>query len=225
MKALALDLETTKDHKIACVAIQFSDHPHPVRIYEREGEAFNFIARQLSGGRLSELILWLQVQTGPGGYRMITWGGAGFDLKLMAELSGMYDECRRLAREHVDMMFGVLSARGYPVALKAACIAHRIECKPDGFSGADVPDAWEYPDNRAGIIDYCVSDAAATLRLYRESSQLQGLNWISKSGTPRTLLLPHGWRTVEEALRTPEPDTSWMTEPQPRSKYTGWLAE
>ena len=37
------------------------------------------------------------------------------------------------------------------------------------------------------------------------------------------MTLREGWLTVEEALRLPLPDTSWMDEPWPREKFTGWM--
>ena len=41
------------------------------------------------------------------GYTIVTWNGVGFDFDILAEESGMFVECRRLARDHVDMMFHV----------------------------------------------------------------------------------------------------------------------
>ena len=35
--------------------------------------------------------------------------------------------------------------------------------------------------------------------------------------------LRRGWLTVREALRLPEPDTSWMSNPIPRRQFTQWL--
>ena len=36
--------------------------------------------------------------------------------------------------------------------------------------------------------------------------------------------LPDGWLTAEEALELPPPNTSWMDEPWPRERFTGWMA-
>ena len=35
--------------------------------------------------------------------------------------------------------------------------------------------------------------------------------------------LPNGWLEVEQALRLPEPDTSWMDEPWSRATFTAWM--
>ena len=42
-------------------------------------------------------------------------------------------------------------------------------------------------------------------------------------GTKSSMPLTHGWLTVREALRLPQPDTSWMSNPMARSGFTAWL--
>jgi hypothetical protein len=42
-------------------------------------------------------------------------------------------------------------------------------------------------------------------------------------GKVRTMELPEGWLTVSEALGLPLPDTSWMSDPWPRERFTGWM--
>ena len=37
------------------------------------------------------------------------------------------------------------------------------------------------------------------------------------------MALPDGWLTVDQAEKLPEPDTSWMADPWPRSKFTDWM--
>ena len=44
----------------------------------------------------------------------------GFDFDILAEESGMLDDCRRLARDHVDMMFHVVCQLGFGVSLDSA---------------------------------------------------------------------------------------------------------
>ncbi len=35
--------------------------------------------------------------------------------------------------------------------------------------------------------------------------------------------LARGWLTVTDALRLPEPDTSWMSSPLKRRDFMGWI--
>lgn len=37
--------------------------------------------------------------------------------------------------------------------------------------------------------------------------------------------LPAGWLTVWQAMKVPEPDTSWMTNPLSREEFTAWLSD
>ena len=221
MKTAALDIETTKSSRVACMSVAFSDVTEPVRLYQRVGP--NGIADWLTSERLCEIVDWLMLKTTVGGYKLTTWNGAGFDFKVIAEITGMYEECRQLVMNHVDMMYHLFCVKGHPVSLKAACIGSRTENKMEGMVGVEVPDLWENKENRGRIVEYCAQDTAVTLQLFRRSLQMGGLHWMSKSGKIRTLMLPDGWLTVEQAMALPEPDVSWMSDPWPRSKFTDWM--
>jgi hypothetical protein len=47
--------------------------------------------------------------------------------------------------------------------------------------------------------------------------------WIVRSGKLRTMALPEGWLAVELSQELPLPNTSWMDEPWPRTKFTPWI--
>ena len=49
------------------------------------------------------------------------------------------------------------------------------------------------------------------------------MQWIARSGKLRSMALPKGWLSVEAAESLPEPDISWMSDPWPRTKFTGWM--
>ena len=49
--------------------------------------------------------------------------------------------------------------------------------------------------------------------------------WIAKSGKLRSMMLPDGWLTVNEAAQLPVPNTFWMKEPWSRADFTGWLSD
>jgi hypothetical protein len=74
------------------------------------------------------------------GYTIVTWNGLGFDFDVLAEESGMVDECRRLATHHVDLMFHVLCKLGFGVRLDAAAQGMGLVGKQ--ISGADTPRLW-----------------------------------------------------------------------------------
>jgi hypothetical protein len=156
------------------------------------------------------------------GFTLLTWNGAGFDLDVLCEESGATDECRQLAWDHVDMMFHIHCHQGYPVALDKAAQALNVARKTAGMSGGMAPQHWangRYQD----VIDYVSQDVLVALQIVTRCEELQMFHWITSRGKHSSLHLSRGWLTVREALALPEPDTSWMDRPIPRSNYVSWL--
>jgi len=156
------------------------------------------------------------------GYTILTWNGLGFDFDVLAEESGMFEECKRLALDHVDMMFHVFCQLGYAVALDRAAKGMGLAGKPEGMSGALAPRLWN-EGKRQQVLDYVAQDVRTTLELAQACQKRGRLRWITRRGRRGNMALPQGWVTVREALALPEPDTSWMSNPWPRSKFTAWL--
>lgn len=152
------------------------------------------------------------------GYTIVTWNGAGFDFDVLAEESGMVDECRELALNHVDMFFHIFCLLGYGPGLDRIAKGMGLGGKPEGMDGAKAPVLWQLGQYQK-VLDYLSNDVRMTLNLARQSGEL---TWTSKSDKLITVQIDH-WLTVKEAMQLPEPDTSWMTEPWPRSKFVGWL--
>ena len=156
------------------------------------------------------------------GCTLLTWNGTGFDFDILAEESGMEDECKSLAKNHVDMMLHLFCVKGYPLALRTACIGAGTTIKTAGMDGAKAVRMW-YEGARQEVIDYCGQDVQVTLELAIASEKMRGLHWSSRAGNPQHLSLPRGWQSVEDVLRFPEPDNSWMNSPMSRREFTGWL--
>ncbi|MDY7075538.1 MAG: ribonuclease H-like domain-containing protein [Chloroflexota bacterium] len=156
------------------------------------------------------------------GYTLLTWNGLGFDFDILAEESGMIEACKQLASDHVDMMFHVFCKLGYPVGLDRAAKGMGLAGKPEGMSGALAPRLWA-EGKRQQVLDYVAQDVRTTLALAHTCEKQRHLRWITRRGRTSRMALPSGWLTVRGALALPEPDTSWMSDPWPRSKFTGWL--
>jgi len=158
------------------------------------------------------------------GYTLLTWNGLGFDFDVLAEESGRTNECAELAVYHVDALFHAVCTLGYPVSLQKASEGMNLPGKLDGMSGSDAPRAWSegrYPD----VLRYVAQDVRATFELAVACEKRKELAWITRRGTRRYLPLREGWLTVEEARLLPVPDTSWMSDPPKRERYTGWADE
>jgi hypothetical protein len=94
--------------------------------------------------------------------------------------------------------------------------------KTEGMSGLQAPELWERGEFDQ-VLQYVEQDARCTLELAEAAEQSGRLRWISGRGGSRDMPLPKGWLSVDEALKLPLPDTSWMTNPVKRERLTEWL--
>ena len=156
------------------------------------------------------------------GYTLLTWNGLGFDLDVLAEESGLLEQCPELASNHVDMLFHVFCQLGHGVGLDAAARGMGIAGKPEGMSGAVAPVLWA-EGKREEVLGYVAQDVRITLELATACEFCGTFRWIARNGKLREMALPEGWLSVKLAEKLPLPDTSWMDEPWPRTKFTGWL--
>ena len=156
-------------------------------------------------------------------YTILTWNGLNFDFPILAEESGLVSECKELAAHHVDMMFHFLCAKGHYLGLEAAANGMGLPGKTLGMTGADVPRYWAQGRHQE-VLDYLAQDVRTTLDVAHSCEEGGALLWTSQRGNPQGIDLPSGWLTVPEALKLPNPDTSWMSNPPSRGDFTGWLS-
>ena len=231
-KYVAFDLETAKimpddagDLKayrplgITCAAA-LSDDGDPVIWHGKT--ASGAAGSQMAHSEAQDVVRYLQGAV-ERGWTLVTWNGVGFDFDILAEESGMLAECRELAIDHVDMMFHLFCLQGYPLGLDKAAKGMGLAGKPAGMSGALAPRMWA-DGQRQEVLQYLEGDVRTTLALAKDVEEQGALRWVSQRGKPMELRFPHGWLTVRQAMALPPPDTSWMSNPWPRSKFTGWLA-
>ena len=152
-------------------------------------------------------------------YTILTWNGLGFDFDILMEESGAI-ECKRLALDHIDMMFHFFCSKGYPLGLDAASKGMGLPGKPEGMDGAKAPILWGQKEYTK-VLSYVTQDVKNTLALALLVEDKGELNWTSRSGNAMSWPCQK-WATVKEAKTLPEPDTSWMTDPWTRSKFYGW---
>jgi hypothetical protein len=228
---LALDIETAKitdnasdwrPHRplgIACAATLLAGSGQPL-LWHGGADRTNPNDR-MSREEASNLVHYLEDRTNEG-FTLLTWNGLGFDLDVLAEESHMLAECRALAVAHVDMMFHAFCALGHGIGLDAAAKGMGLAGKLEGMKGADAPVLWA-AGKREEVLDYVAQDVRTTLDLGAACESSGELCWVARSGKVRSLLLSEGWLTVSEAGKLPMPDTSWMSDPWPRERFTGWM--
>ena len=228
---VAFDIETAKvlpesvtdlmDHRplgIACVAAVVSGREEPFVWHGANGDE---PAAQMSPAEVRSMIeqfaAWVDE-----GYTLLSWNGLGFDFNVLAEESGLAEECARIALGHVDMMFHVVCELGYPVGLGKAAEGFGLPGKCAGLAGCDAPVMWAQ-GRYADVLEYNLQDARLALTIALEAERRGELLWVTRRGTIGRMPLSQGWRSVEEALQTPLPDTSWMSDPPTRDDFTAWL--
>jgi hypothetical protein len=224
---LALDIETARvvppdasdwhSHRplgIACAATLLAGCEEPTLWHGGD---------RMSREEAAALVRYLTDQVAQG-FTLLTWNGLGFDLDVLAEESGLRPECRALAASHVDLMFHAFCQLGHGVGLDAAARGIRLAGKTKGMKGADAPVLWA-EGKREEVLRYVAQDVRASLELAVACERCGELRWVARSGKVRCMALGKGWLTVGEALELPLPDTSWMSEPWSREKFTGWLGK
>ena len=232
LKFLAFDIETATDVPgddfnwrpfrplgISCAATLSAEDETPKLWHGGQGASTP--TSKMQKHEAANLVDYL-VAMAKAGFTIVTWNGLAFDFDVLAEESGRLAECRQLALEQVDMMFHIFCVKGFPVALDNAARGTGIAGKPAGMSGIKAPQLWLQGQHQE-VLDYVAQDVRTTLNLARLCDQQRSLRWITRKGSPSACPLPKGWLSVKDALRLPEPDTSWMDKPMSRSNFTAWL--
>jgi hypothetical protein len=231
-KYLAFDIETTKvqpanDYDwrlsrplgISCVATILSGADKP--LFWHGGISRRNPANQMRRQKVQGLVNYLEKQV-ESGYTIVTWNGLGFDFDILAEESGMLEKCRRLAIDHVDMMFHALCRLGHGISLNSAAKGMDVPGKDESLPGGLVPQFWA-EGRREQVLEYVAHDVEITLRL-AEICELRGfLRWVTQSGRGRKLPLPNGWLPVRLAKKLPRTGRSWMWPHWSRTRFTAWL--
>ena len=227
---LALDLETARltdaasDWRrqrplgITCVALLGSDQDLPQLWHgtNSDGTPAPDDARQAwLVGHLQHMV--------DSGYTLLSWNGLGFDWEILAEESGDLASCRKFALDHVDLMFHIFCQKGFAVSLDKAAQGLGLPGKPPGMTGRMAPQLWA-EGHHAEVLKYVAQDVRTAIGIATESERRSAFAWVTSRGSRSSMPLPAGWLSVKAACRLPLPDTSWMDDPWPREKFTGWLA-
>ena len=159
------------------------------------------------------------------GYTLVTFNGAGFDLKVLADECGPRHDYAawfaEMARGHIDMFFDLFCRLGYGPGLNALAKGMGLGGKTEGVDGAMAPDMWQ-SGRYQEVIDYCIQDTRLTLQVAQAVIERGAAEWTSKSGKPQRVEIDH-WLTPAQAVQLLEPDNSWMGDRAwPRSKFVGW---
>lgn len=243
MNLISFDLEiaeevTGSDWKsfrplgITCAAAMFKNKSEVCKFY------YNTSNGRLPKNEASEMVDDMLANVSEG-YTLVTVNGLGFDFDVLAEESGRYEDCAKLAMDHhVDLMLLPLCRHGWPVGLQAFAEGTRIQGKlkqvtlKDGsihedMNGAAAPELWARGEYQA-VLDYLKDDVRSTLEVAQVSLETGFLRWVSRKGRLWEMMLPIKdgepyLPTVRECLGWPVPDTSWMDNPIRREDLVAWM--
>lgn len=180
---------------------------------------------QMSQTECASLVCHLATQHVVHGRKVVSWNGLGFDFDVLLEESHCPAILARLVPDHVDIAFAMLCDKGFMCGLNAAATGMKVGEKMEGVHGKDAPSMWKKGREQQDIVlEYVGQDARITGLVYEAVTELGYLEWIAKSGRPNKWKIPRsGIPTVREAIGRPLPNTSWMTNPWPREKFSKWL--
>lgn len=229
---LAFDIETAKAQSandydwrlsrplgISCAATFLSGADKP--LFWHGGTNRKRPANQMRRQEVQGLVNYL-VKHVQSGYSIVTWNGLGFDFEILAEESGMFEKCKNLALDHVDMMFHALCRLGHGISLDSAAKGMDVTGKGANLLGALAPQFWA-EGRREEVLEYVAHDVEVTLQLAELCGDRGFLRWVTGSGRGRKLPLPNGWLSVRLAKKLPRTGRSWMWPRWSRTRFTAWL--
>lgn len=210
------DLDRHGPFQIACVAA-VSDRGTLQHWYARDAAGVPQRALDARGAR--EVLLHLREAQRRGTW-VCAWNGLSFDLRWLGHAADDLPLAREIALELIDPMFQFFVQRGFPVGLASVADGLGIAEKKL-MHGADAPKQWAAGNHQA-VLDYVAGDCSITEQVIAAIVAGGRFAWRTKKGTLSYEPCPK-LRRVRELLDAPAPDTSWMSDPLPRAKFTAWL--
>lgn len=233
MKYLGFDLEVCTwpeegdwDHEtslgVSCIGLMGSDWDEPRVFYA--GMSSKPEPRAMNKNEFEKFELFLCNNALE--YTIVGWNSLQFDFLVMALADpDNADSYAKLAMTHIDPMFYILCAKGWPVGLQTVAKGLGLSGKTEGMSGDKAPEMWMNGsiDDRMKVLEYVGQDAVTTLDIVEVANRTGYLRWFSKSGNPQSLpVLNREVPTVQECLKITVPDTSWMDNPLKREDFYDW---
>jgi hypothetical protein len=234
MKFAAFDLEIAKDLPenkkwqdaaplgITCAAVAFSDGVKP--IFWKGVPKMTRLECQDMFAKLQEIA--------DSGYTFVTWNGCAFDFAVLAEETGLTNECGQFALQHVDLMLVVTFTKGWYLGLQKALLGAGLKGKRksvtlsdgsilDKMGGVRAPKMWADGEYDA-VLSYLNDDVVELINLVNVISETKEIRWTSDNGNFMSVPVPY-FPTVLECFDIPEPDVSWMTDPPTRKQFVEWV--
>jgi len=153
-------------------------------------------------------------------FMVCAWNGLSFDLKWIGQQADDMALAARIALKSYDPMFQFFNITGFPVSLASVGQAMGIS-QEKLMDGADAPREWRAGNCRK-VMDYCLGDCQMTNLIVRAIQKARQVRWVTAKGHVSSKPMPR-LKPVEQVIRDPEPDQSWMDTPIPKSRFYKWV--
>jgi hypothetical protein len=153
-------------------------------------------------------------------YMICAWNGLGFDIRWIGYNAGNMQLASTIALKMYDPMFQFFNQRGFPISLGSVAQAIGIKQKKL-MNGEEAPREW-LAGNYQKVMDYVLGDSQITNLIIIEIMKRKEIAWITQRGEIKSEPITN-LKTVEELLKEPEPDQSWMDHPIPRKSFYQWF--
>jgi hypothetical protein len=212
------DLDQYGPFKISCAAA-ITERGELTHWYAKDSAGV--VQRALDAHGARAVLLHLR-EAQRAGAMVCAWNGLSFDLRWLGHAADDRKLAREIALDLFDPMFQFFVLRGFPVGLASVAAGLGIEEKKL-MHGADAPKEWARGNHQA-VLDYVAGDCRLTDSVIARIIDKGEIRWRTKKGSVSSEPMPK-LLAVRELLNAPLPDTSWMSEPMPRVKFTRWLEE
>lgn len=154
------------------------------------------------------------------GFMTCAWNGLGFDIRWIGYNAENMELASKIALKMHDPMFQFFNQRGFPISLASVGKAMGIK-QSKLMDGVDAPREWQAGNCRQ-VMDYVLGDSQITNLIVKEIIKRKEIAWVTQNNEIRSEPVAR-LKTVEEILRYPEPDQSWMKTKIPRKSFCQWF--
>ncbi len=181
--------------------------------------AFKKPLLQMSKATANDLLAFLKSKQDEG-YCICAWNGLRFDLQWIGYNAQNMDLAYQIAIKMYDPMFQFFNQRGFPISLASAGKAMDIK-QSKLMNGVDAPREW-HAGNYQKVMDYVLGDSQITNLILKDIIKRKEIAWVTKKNEIKSEPVAR-LKTVEEILRDPEPDQSWMKTKILRKTFYQWF--
>ena len=188
--------------------------------------------------KIESLLLYIEAQQ-KAGCRLVTWDGLRESLAILAKFAegASKQACVDIALRHIDIAFQLFCSRGFIISLKSILKSMGVADKTHGQRTAFARSTWDKGKEAQITLLKVAAEVTGTItQLYSAIQESGNLTWLTKDKAeaywpPETaydiMSKEDRLLIVEEALRLPEPDVSWMSTPfkKDRGDFLLWLTE